>query len=121
MSLRDVIAADALTVFCNTGDFAEIVTYYPHRFFGEAVRPARAIKAVVIREQIETLSEDVITNAPSFEVHVANSSTLGISSDEIDTGGDQIEFPPRDGKTAERRTITRLVTQDNGMLVLECR
>jgi hypothetical protein len=121
MTLREQIEADAITVFLNTGEFAELVTYYPHRFYGESAREPRSISAIVVREQIEVLSEDVITNAPSFEVHVANSSTLGISSDEIDTGGDQIEFPPRDGKTAERRTITRLVTQDNGMLILECR
>jgi len=121
MTLRESIPTDALAVFCNSDDFAEVVTYYPHRFFGEELRPSRSIKAVVIRESIQLLSEDVVTNAPSFEVHVANDAINGISSDEIDTGGDQIELSPRDGKTAERRAITRVVTQDHGMLVLECR
>jgi hypothetical protein len=121
MSLRDAIADDAMTVFLNTGEFAELVTYHPHRFYGESERSPRVISAIVIREQVELLSEDVVTNAPMFEIHVANSSTLGISSEEIDTGGDQIEFPPRDGKPPERRSITRLTGQDNGMLILECR
>jgi hypothetical protein len=121
MSLRDAIADDALKVFCNSDDFAEVVTYHPHRFYGEAARPARSIKAVVIRESTQLLAEDVVTNAPMFEVHVANDPINGIDSEEIDTGGDAIEFPPRDGKPSERRTITRIVTQDHGMLVLECR
>jgi hypothetical protein len=75
---------------------------------------------VVIREQITVLSEAGDTVVPVYEVHVANSSTVGISSDELDLGGDQIELPPRDGKTAEKRTITQLLTQDTGMLVLRC-
>ena len=121
MTLRDTIETDAEVVFCNANDFAEAVTYYPHRFYGESLRASRSIVAVVFREQIAVLSEDVQTVAPVYEVHVANDSTTGISSEELDTGGDQIGFPPRDGKTAERKTITHLVTQDNGMLVLECR
>lgn len=116
MSLRDTIEADALTVFCNDQDFAETVTYWPR------VGSSRSIKAVVIRDQIATLSEDGgQTNLPSFQVFVANTATGGISSSEIDTGGDKIELPPRDGKTAEKRSITQITEQDHGMLVIECR
>ena len=121
MTLRAMIEADAATVFCSVNDFAEAVTYYPHRFYGAALRSPRAINAVVFREQIASLTEDVETVLPVYEVHVANDSVTGISSNEIDTGGDQIELPSRDGKTAEKKTITRIVTQDHGMLVLECR
>jgi hypothetical protein len=115
MSLRDTIEADALTVFCNDQDFAETVTYWPR------VGSSRSIKAVVFREQITAFTEDRETNLPMFQVHVTNSATTGISSEELDTGGDSIELPPRDGKTAQRRSITQLITQDHGMLVLECR
>lgn len=121
MTLRDMIASDASDVFLNTSDFAETVTYYPHTYHGATARASRSISAVVFREQLTIIGEDVDTVAPLFEVHVANSTTVGINSDEIDLGGDQIEFPPRDGKAAERRTITELVTQDNGMLVVRCR
>jgi hypothetical protein len=121
MSLRDAIAADAATVFCNVSDFAESVVYHPYRFVTDTQRAARTINAVVIREQVATYQNDVETVLPVFEVHVANDAVLGISSEELDTGGDQIEFPARDGQAAERRTITRLTTQDHGMLVLECR
>ena len=121
MTLRDAITADAATVFCNVSDFAEAVVYHPHRFVTDSLRPARTINAVVIREQVAAYQNDVETILPVFEVHVANDATTGISSEELDTGGDQIEFPARDGQTAERRTIVRLTTQDHGMLVLECR
>jgi len=121
MTLHDAITSDATGVFLNSDDFAETVTYHPHRFYGDALRADRSIKAVVHREQTTAFAEDVVTNLPVFYVHVANNSTTGISSDELDTGGDQISFPPRDGETAVEKTITQLITQDHGMLVLECR
>lgn len=121
MSLHDIIATDANTVFCNVNDFAELVTYYPHRYFGETAREPRQIKAVVIREAITTYSEDVETILPVYQIHVANDSVTGISSEELDTGGDYIMLPPRDGKDPERKSILQLTTQDHGMLVLECR
>ena len=75
-----------------------------------------------MREQITAFdSAGGQVNLPSFEVHVANNSTSGISSSELNTGGDEIAFPPRDGKTATRKSVLQLVTQDHGMLVLECR
>jgi hypothetical protein len=120
MSLRDEIEADAVRVFLNADDFAESVTYHPHRFGADAYREPRAIVAVVFRESFQTLGEDE-TVVPMFMVHVANNATTGISSDEIDLGGDRIEFPPRDGQPAQRRTITRILTQDHGMMELECR
>lgn len=121
MTLRDAIEADAERVFLSESDFAETVTYHPHRYFGQPERQPRQIKAVVFREAIGTFDEDVVTNLPMFMVHVANDPETGISSDEIDTGGDQIEMPGRDGKTARRFSILRIDTQDHGMMVLECR
>lgn len=121
MTLRDQIASDASLVFLSTSDFAETVTYYPHVYFGGSAT-SRSISAVVFRQQVATVGEDggeVVL--PMYEVHVANSATTGISSEELDTGGDQIQFPPRDGKDAEKKSILHLVTQDNGMLVLQCR
>lgn len=115
MTLRDAIASDALTVFCNTNDFAELVTYRP-RGGG-----SRVIDAVVFREVIDGYPEDQVTALDAYEVHVANDAVLGISSTELDTGGDAIELPPRDGKDATRKAILKIISQDNGMLVLDCR
>ena len=120
MTLKEQIEADALTVFCNANDFAESVVYHPHRFFGEEASASRTIDAIVIRESLTVLTEDGDTIVPVFFVHVANDVTNGITSDELDLGGDQIELRPREGETAERRSITRLVAHDNGMLELQC-
>ena len=115
MSLHDTIQADALTVFCNVNDFAEAVTYYKRNGL------ARSINAVVVREALEILPEDGDSVTPLFEVHVANDAVTGIASNEINLGGDSIEFAVRVGQPLSRRTITKLTSHDEGMLVLECR
>ena len=115
MSLSDMIEQDAKEVFCNPNDFAEPVTYYKEN------GKARKINAVVIREAFAILQEDGDTITPVFEIHVANDGVEGILSDEINLGGDQIAFSPRVGKQVEKRTITRLMGHDNGMLQVECR
>ena len=115
MALSDMIEQDAKEVFCNPNDFAEAVTYYKEN------GKARKINAVVIREAFAILPEDGDTITPVFEIHVANDGVEGILSDEINLGGDQIAFSPRVGKQVEKRTITRLMGHDNGMLQVECR
>ncbi len=122
MTFKDSLVTDAENIFCNADEFAEEVTYIPHRFYGESARSNRTIDAVVMREQITVVSQDgseVVL--PVYQVHVANSTTTGIASTELDLGGDAIELPPRDGKTAEQKKITQLLFQDEGMLVVECR
>lgn len=119
MTLADRIVSDAASVFLNSDHFAETVTYYPHRY-RNAVRAPRSIKAVVIRNQVATYTPDEQV-LPEFEVRVANDSTTGISSAELDTGGDQIEFAARVGDTPTKRSIQYLTEHDSGMLVLICR
>lgn len=120
MTLKDTIVADASVVFLNTSEFAELVTYNPHQYFGEAVRPSREISAVVMRRKTQVLRENGDVSIAHLEVHVANSDTLGISSDAIDVGADTITLPPRDGKTAETHTIIQMEEHDLGMLQLQC-
>ena len=120
MSLADRIVTDAASVFLNSDHFAEDVTYHPHRFHTAAVREPRSIKAVVIRNQVSVFNPDeqILTE---FEVRVANNSTTGISSAELDTGGDQIALPPRIGETPVKKSVQYLTEHDEGMLVLICR
>jgi len=115
MSLSDMIEQDAKEVFCNPNDFAEAVTYYKEN------GKARKINAVVIREAFAILPEDGDTITPVFEIHVANDGVEGILSDEINLGGDMIEFPVRVGQLPDRRSVIRLLGHDNGMLQLQCR
>lgn len=115
MTLHDMIQADAATVFCNINDFAEVVTYYARH------GSARDITVQVFRDALGVLAEDGDTVLPTFEIHVKNDATLGISSEELNLGGDSIEFAIRVGQAKSRRSITRLVSHDEGMLILECR
>lgn len=110
MSLHDVIIADASAVFCNADDFAESASY----------NGTRSIDVIISRDGYET-APDTATETPVFEVQVVNDSTLGISSSELNVGGDKLTFAERVGMTATERTITRLVGHDEGMLILECR
>lgn len=118
MTLAARIVSDAGSVFLNSEHFAEPVTYYPHRF-GTAGTP-RSILAVVVRNQVATFNPDEQI-VPEFEVRVANDSTTGISSSELNTGGDQIKFAGRVGETEQKRSVQYLVEHDTGMLVLICR
>lgn len=118
MSLAERIVTDAVRVFLQDGHFPEDVTYYPHRF-GTPATP-RPIKAVVIRNQVSTFNPDEQI-VPEFEVRVANSATAGISSEELNTGGDKIGLAVRIGETATKRSVQTLAEHDEGMLVLICR
>jgi hypothetical protein len=115
MTLHDTIRSDAAQVFCNASDFAESVVYYKRNGL------SRTINAVVQREAFAINPEDGDTITPVFEVHVANDAATGIASNELNIGGDMLTFAVRVGKPAERRSITRLISHDEGMLVLECR
>ena len=115
MTLHDTIKADAATVFCNADDFAEPVTYYKRD------GTARVIQAVVLREGYESLAEANDAIVPVLELHVANSATLGISTSELNTGGDLIGVKMRTGQAEQIRAIVRLVSHDEGMLILQCR
>lgn len=120
MSLAERIVSDAANVFLNSDHFAETVTYYPHRFHTAALREPRSIKAVVIRNQVSVFNPDeqILTE---FEVRVANDAATGISSAELDTGGDQIELAPRIGESPVKKSVQYLTEHDEGMLVLICR
>jgi hypothetical protein len=122
MSLKNAINNDAKSLLVNVSDFAEAVQYQPRQQYGKPARLPRTINAVVIRQSMQSVSEDGNeTITPVYEVHVANDPVLGISSVELDTGGDKIAFPIRDGLNASPRTIMAITDQDHGMLVLECR
>lgn len=114
MTLRQVIVSDAVSVFLSTDDFAEDVVYTP------ALGNLRPIKAVIIRDGlVQNLKDD--SDSASIEVHVANSDTVGIASYDINCGRDKLTFSDRPGEAPTVHTIQRLLSHDEGMLVLECR
>ena len=110
-----MIQADAVNVFANPNDFAEPVVYI------KRTGKARSINAIVVRNSLSILPEDGDVVTPVFEVKVANDLVKGITSDELDLGGDCIAFAVRVGEKPERRSIIRLLEHDEGMVLLECR
>ena len=56
---------------------------------------------------------------PLLDIYIKNDSTSGISSAEVDTGGDKVEVPLRIGLTAARVRITKIVTQDKAILHIQ--
>lgn len=115
MSLHDVIKSDATSIFVNANDFGEEVKYIKSN--GET----RVINAVVAREAFAVLPEDGDSVTPVFEIVVANDLTYGISSSELNLGGDSLLFSVRVGSSPKKRSILRLTSHDEGMLTLECR
>lgn len=115
MTLKQTISDDATSVFLNTDEFAEVVAYGAS---GAVSR--RSIKAVIFREALGGSEESGGVVTPTFQVHVANSATTGISSAEINLGGDVIDIPVRDGVAASSRRIVAIIDQDEGILVLQC-
>ena len=126
--------ADDAALFTSVEDFGEVITFRrkltadtthytgdDEELTGDLITLDAPIDAVVIRDEITVVSEDGDTVLPIWEVHVANNALLGISSTELNLGGDTLSFPPRDGMPAETKTVIRLTSQDHGMLVLQCR
>lgn len=120
MSFRDQRDADG-EFLVSPDDFGEAITYHPHQGMGEASPDDRPINAVVVRIAESAYAEDGGTILPSFRVAVRNDSVLGISSDEIDTGGDQLSFPRRLGEAAETYHIFDVESQDASIMILLCR
>lgn len=84
--------------------FGESVVYYPR---GSSV--GRTIKAIVDRSE-----------APQFVVRVKNDPGDGISSQELDTGGDEISFSLREGEDSVRRSVVSLLDDSSGMTRVVC-
>ena len=82
----------------------------------------RQILAIVDIGQPNDLDGAPHGNAPLLTISVANDSTTGISSSEVDTGGDKVELALRLGDTVQQRRITEILEdQDVGMMRLEIR
>jgi len=80
--------------------------------------PARTIKAVVTRSDLETVPGVAVGGRPVFNVLLRNDETAGIDSETIDTGGDKIDLAPRVGERPVTFRITELLNHDAGLLLV---
>jgi hypothetical protein len=103
--------ADAAAILGADGEFAEAVTYKPRH------GATRAIYASVIRNPLATPQELRSEKVPALHITVQNSATTGISSAELDTGGDRIALKLKLGDTADTDILlTALDSQDAAVL-----
>ncbi len=96
------------------GEDSETVEYQPRD--GSA---ARTIYAMVEREGYQTDPDSGYGSGPVLKVWVANSDTVGISRDELDTGGDKLNVAVEVGGSMTARPIRRVIEEDPCMLYLE--
>lgn len=96
--------------------YGEAVVYY---LGGSGT--GRTILAIVDRGNVERLDGAPAGHAEVIEIEVANIATIGISSSEVNTGADKVSVSKRIGETAVSRRITRIISQDAGMIRLEIR
>lgn len=92
--------------------FGETVFYY------RADGVTRTISGMITRESLAIIQELGGTLGASLIIEVQNSDTLGISSTELDTGGDQIGVALRVGEAASVRSIVRVLSDSGGYLRL---
>jgi hypothetical protein len=92
---------------------AEYVTYFP------SSGASRRIQAVVFRPGPELIDGLAGGQREAIEVLVKNSSTDGIASDQVNTGGDKIELGAREGKVPTMTSIVEILNQDAGMVKLK--
>jgi len=109
----DQALIDSTDDFLTT--FGESVTYWPNG------GGSREITAVVSRDRPDDLDGAPHGQAPRLTITVANDDTKGISSSEVDTGGDKVALQVKIGESTQQRRITKILSQDAGMMKLELR
>jgi hypothetical protein len=98
-------------IYNADNDMSELIEYWPKGV--EANK--REIYAVIERQPS---TQNGSTPRPAYRVHVLNSSTYGVSSDELDTGKDLFKFAERKGKTATERNVKRIDDNDEAEILL---
>lgn len=93
----------------------ETITYLPR------AGGSREIQAVVNRRPPESIPAAPRGFAPLLTILVLNNAVSGISSNELDKGGDKVTVAVRIGETAQNRKISGIEMQDTAMLKLEVR
>ena len=94
--------------------FGRTITYSPYN------RTARSISAIVDYPGPGSIGQLDGGSRPHVEILVANDSSTGIASTEVDTGGDKVTVPMRIGITSRVLRIVEIMGQDDALLCLRC-
>jgi len=95
--------------------FGEYVVYYC-----KDGSPGREIQAMVQRGTLEIIAETGDLTSQALIIAVHNNRMTGIASDEIDTGGDEIEVALRVCEAVSLRPIVRVLNDSNGLVRFLC-
>jgi hypothetical protein len=107
----DTLKAAADSFFALPG--AEYVTYRPRTGLSHRIR------AVVTRSQWQPLPGKIEGGSrPPLYVLVKNDAAAGISSEAVDTGGDELDVAPVINEPPIAMRITDIVNQDAGLMLL---
>jgi len=93
--------------------FGETVVYKP--LGGDE----RSIQAIVTRPGLGPVGGGEDGDTELTTINVENDATTGISTAEVDTGGDKVSLPTRIGNAAEDRPIGPIISQDAGRVTYE--
>lgn len=77
---------------------------------------SRNIEAIIEYPGPETIDGLAGGSRPILDVYIRNDSIKGISSAEVDTGGDELDVPLRYGLTNQEVRIIQIVDQNKAML-----
>lgn len=86
-----------------------------------AIGAARTIKAIVRQEPPTKLATMPKASSTFTTILVLNDSTAGISSTELDTGGDKVDIQTRFKVAATTRPIKSLITHNPSIMKLRIR
>ena len=92
---------------------AKSITYRPR------TGASRSIKAIIDYPGPDVIGGLAGGSRPIMDIYIKNDSTTGISSAEVDTGGDKLDVPLRFGLTAARVRVTKIVAQDKAILHIQ--
>lgn len=93
--------------------FGESITYLPYS------GGSRSITAIVDRDPPAIMDAAGNAVVPQFIVRVYNSATSGISSRELNTGSDELQFVKKIGETIPATlSIGQIISQDAGVVQL---
>lgn len=110
-SVQNGLLSDEADTFLAS--FGEPITYHPK---GGSTRD---IIAIVDRNPVASITGLSHGNTPRLLIIVKNAATDGISSSEVNTGGDEVALDVRIGESETRKRITSVVWHDYGMMHLE--
>lgn len=107
MGLKDSIRDDMSKVFLNENDFAERIVYFFRSGGSESV------SAIVERSPSAIYDAAGNVVLPVFSITISNNCKSGITTETIDTGGDEVEVVAELGSPIPRRcTVIAIQERD---------